>query len=130
MLVLLILMVIITVVMSFSYSQWKETQYEQAIEKFKLTLHQAQMIAIQEQTIVNVHITEKKYVKMSRSSFHYDTTWEIPDGMTINIYTKKTFITFTASGHVRELGKVEFLLPDREIQYSINMSKGRLRRIE
>lgn len=130
MLVLLILMVIITVVMSFSYSQWKETQYEQAIEKFKLTLHQAQMTAIQEQTVVNVHVTENKYVKTSRSSFDYDTTWELPDGMTINIYTKKTFITFTASGHVRELGKIKFLLPDREIEYSINMSKGRLRRIE
>lgn len=129
-LVLFVVMTIIGVVMSFSYSQWKEAQYEQAIEKFRLTLHQAQMAAIQEQTTVNVYIVDKKYVKTSKSFFNYDLTWEIPNGMSITIYTNKTYITFTPLGNVRELGKVEFQTPERKMVYSINMSKGRLRLIE
>lgn len=130
MLVLLILMTVIAVIMSFSYNQWKDTEYDQAIEKFRLTLHQAQMTAIREQTSVNIYIIGKKYVKTSKPAFNYDVTWEIPKGMNINIYTNKTFITFTPQGNVRELGKVEFQTPEEKIVYSINMSKGRLRLIE
>lgn len=129
-LVLLILMIVTAVVMTFSFKQWQESQYEEAIEKFKMTLYQAQMVAKQEQTWVNVYVVEQKYVKTGRSFLNYDTTWAIPDGMAINIYTNQTYITFNPLGGVKELGKVEFITPTKKISYSINMSKGRLRLIE
>lgn len=129
-LVLLILMIMTAIVMTFSFKQWKEAQYEEAIEKFKLTMYQAQMVAKQEQKVVNVYVVEQKYVKTGRSFPNYDTSWEIPNGMAINIYTNKTYITFNPLGSVKELGKVEFITPTKKITYSINMSKGRLRLIE
>ena len=129
-LVLLILMVVTVIVMSFSYEYWKEEQYEQAIDKFKLTLHEAYMMAQQENMNVEVYIVRGRYVQTRRTIRGVDATWELPKGMRINIYTNKTYIVFTATGRVAELGKVEIITPDKEFKYSINMSKGRLRLIE
>ena len=129
-LVLLVLMVVTAVVVSFSYKHLKEDQYEQAIEKFKLILHESYMAAQQERMNVEVHIVRGRYVKTRRAIQRFDATWELPEGMEINIYTTKTYIIFTAKGGVAEIGKVEIITPDKEFMYSINMSKGRLRLIE
>ncbi|MGM9951625.1 MAG: prepilin-type N-terminal cleavage/methylation domain-containing protein [Lysinibacillus sp.] len=129
-LVLLILMVVTTVVMSFSYKHLKEDQYEQAIERFRLTLHESYMVAQEENRPVDVYIVKGRYVKTKRSIQQFDEIWELPEGMKITIYTTKTYITFTSKGSVAELGKVEITTPYKTIQYSINMSKGRLRLIE
>lgn len=129
-LVLLILMVVTAVVVSFSYKHLKEDQYEQAIEKFKLILHESYMAAQKEKLNVEVYIVKGRYVKTRRAIQQFDAIWELPEGMKINVYAAKTYITFTAKGKVAEIGKVEIITPDKKFMYSINMSKGRLRLIE
>ena len=129
-LVLLILMVVTVAVMSFSYRHLKEGQYERAIDRFRLTLHESYMVAQQENISMDVYIANGKYVNIRRAGKWFEVVWELPKGMKIDIYTKKTYITFTAKGYVAELGKVEVTTPHGKFLYSINMSKGRLRLIE
>ena len=129
-LVLLILMVVTAAVMSFSYKHLKEGEYERAIDRFRLTLHESYMVAQQENISVDVYIVNGKYVNTRRVGKGFGAAWELPKGMKIDIYTKKTCITFTAKGHVAELGRVEIITPHEKFVYSINMSKGRLRLIE
>ncbi|MFF5995396.1 type II secretion system protein [Lysinibacillus sp. KU-BSD001] len=128
--VLVIFSVLTTVVISFSYHHLKVNQYEQAIERFRLTLHLAQLTAQQQKKEVSVYALHYKEVGSNMSYQDYRLNWVTPEGMTIHIHTNNQRIEFNVKGHVKELGKVEFITPQKSRKYSINLSKGRLRLIE
>ncbi|WP_431029832.1 competence type IV pilus minor pilin ComGD [Lysinibacillus sp. LZ02] len=128
--VLMIFSLLTTVVISFSYHHLKINQYEQAIERFRLTLHLAQLTAQQQKKEVSIYAMNHKEVGSNMSHQDYRLNWVTPEGMTIHIHTNNRQIKFNVKGHVHELGKVEFKTPQKSTTYSINLSKGRLRLIE
>lgn len=129
-LVLMIFSIITIIAVSFSYRYVKINQYEHAIEQLKLTLHVAQLTAQQEKVIVHVHIKEGNRVLLTTELKKYELNWEIPEGMSVYFHTNKGSIRFNYNGNISGIGRVEIITPEKTMNYSINISKGRLRFIE
>ena len=129
-LVLMIFSIITIIAVSFSSRYLKINQYEQAIEQLRLTLHLAQLIAQQEETVAYVYSREGNKIVLITLFEEYELSWETPEGMSVYFYTKSNRIRFISNGSISEIGRVEIVTPEKTIKYSINMSKGRLRFIE
>ena len=129
-LVLMIFSIITIIAMSFSYRYVKINQYEHAIEQLKLTLHVAQLTAQQENESVYVYIIEGNSILLTTQFKEYELIWKIPEGMRVYFHTKNSNIRFNYNGNISEIGTIEIITPEKTINYSINISKGRLRFIE
>lgn len=128
--VLMIFGIVTIVVLSCSYQSIKVNQYEQAIERLRLTIHVAQLSAQHWATSAHVYAHEGNEIILVTFPDDNKMNWQTPEGMYVNFRTNSNRIRFKETGNISEIGKVEILTPEKTIEYSINMSKGRLRLIE
>lgn len=129
-LVLMIFSIVTMIAISFSYRYVKINEYEQAIEQLRLTMHLAQLTAQQEEATSYVRILEGNTILLTALYTEHELKWKLPEGMRVYFQTNNKRIRFNSSGNISEIGHLEIKMPEKTRNYSINLSKGRLRLIE
>ncbi|WP_107841695.1 competence type IV pilus minor pilin ComGD [Metasolibacillus meyeri] len=114
-------------VVTFSFRQMQLSVYEQTIQQFELDLIEMQALSINNGLTARCWIAEGKEFQCFQRYGELLISRQLPENMRINIYTTNTRIEFNGHGTIINFGKVEFVMGDRRMMYSINLGRGRMR---
>lgn len=101
--------------------------YEQAIQKFYITMYEAQYLAKTHnaRTMITIEDSNKVTVTIERKGVASE--WELPNGMMIHLDKLNNAISYTERGTISKFGTIVVETPDWEREYSINITYGRMR---
>ncbi len=123
--VLMIFSVLTMIVFSMTFRFYEKETYEQATEKLRMTLHYAQHFALENRQDVWVYAEDKRIVVRTVMAEEI-MEWALPVGMTVTVTTLQR-IKFNTKGNVSQGGQIKIHTPNGQQNFSINLSRGRLR---
>lgn len=127
--VLFIFSVITLVASSMLFRFYEQKVYEQAEEKLRMTFHYAQRLAVEEQRDIYVYTMNSREMSIRTDVGTELFRWQLPEGMTADIEMLGTAnrILFRGNGNLAQIGNLTISTPYKRENYSVNLSKGRLR---
>lgn len=128
--VLAIVMIVSTIALTFSYKKMHMDEFERSIEQFELDLIEIQRYASDNGVWTYCRVEEKYKLRCYERNNELLLERDYPQRMVINILTSTRRIEFTKDGAIINFGQLEFSLDQQHVFYSINIGKGRMRRLE
>ena len=124
--VLMIVGVLSTIVLHFSFEKMQRHTYMKTIRQVELAIRVAQTMAMEEQRVIYCEVREGTNFVIRRDVFG-EAVYEqpLPEGMQMQISTARGRIQFQASGNVSQIGRINFSIGDDYVFYTINLGKGR-----
>ncbi|WP_342472596.1 prepilin-type N-terminal cleavage/methylation domain-containing protein [Metasolibacillus sp. FSL H7-0170] len=126
-LVLAIISLLSFLTLTFSLRQMKLDIYEKTVQQFELDLLEMQALSIKNGLATRCWVREGEELQCFQHYGELLISRHFPEGITANIYTTNTRIEFTGYGTIVNFGRIEFLMGERRMIFSINLGKGRMR---
>lgn len=123
---LAIVSVLTTIVFSMGFRFYENHTHEQAIERLRFTIYEAQILAARDQRPYWIYVLDDGTVRMIKEYSTIVHTWKLPEDMKVTITTDNR-IRFKANGSIGEIGLINMETAKWSKQLSLSMSKGRVR---
>lgn len=128
---MLLVLFCITIVLSVTFpiftARLEHSLYEQAIQKWYLTMYEAQYLAKEQGRRTSITINNENIVTVTMDKVGVISQWALPYDMKVDLNHVNNGIRYTENGNISKVGKIIIETPLWTREYSINFTYGRMR---
>lgn len=126
-LVLFCMTVVLAVTFPIFVTRLHYSLYEQAVQKFSMTMYEAQYVARELGERTTITIADGNVVTVMSEREGVISEWKLPEGMNIDLSKLNNKIHYTEKGTISKVGTIFIETPLWTKEYTINFTYGRMR---